>query len=123
MDYITEVINISKIREGFFIGDRTAGTNLDVVIQFKITHMINAAGSQIINQFESIGVKYLTLNWSETPNQSIYRRLPKNRRRFISAQRSRSGPRLFSSDNLFDAKIQLVLFKMFAIFTKQKTRH
>ena len=72
MDYITEVINISKIREGFFIGDRTAGTNLDVVIQFKITHMINAAGSQIINQFESIGVKYLTLNWSETPNQKLF---------------------------------------------------
>ena len=72
MDYITEVINISKIREGFFIGDRTAGTNLDVVIQFKITHMINAAGSQIINQFESIGVKYLTLNWSENPNQKLF---------------------------------------------------
>ena len=72
MDYITEVINISKIREGFFIGDRTAGTNLDVVIQFKITHMINAAGSQIINQFESIGVKYLTLNWSEAPSQKLF---------------------------------------------------
>jgi len=72
MDYITEVINISKIREGFFIGDRTAGTNLDVVIQFKITHMINAAGSQILNQFESIGVKYLTLNWTESPNQKLF---------------------------------------------------
>ena len=35
MDYTTEIINISKMREGFFIGDRIAGTNLDVVIQFK----------------------------------------------------------------------------------------
>ena len=54
MDYTFEIINISKIREGFFIGDRIAGTNLDVVLQYKITHMINAAGSEIINQFESI---------------------------------------------------------------------
>ena len=72
MDYTTEIINISKMREGFFIGDRIAGTNLDVVIQFKITHMINAAGSEIINQFESIGIKYLTLNWSENPKQNLF---------------------------------------------------
>ena len=72
MDYTTEIINISKMREGFFIGDRIAGTNLDVVIQFKITHMINAAGSEIINQFESIGIKYLTLNWSESPKQTLF---------------------------------------------------
>ena len=72
MDYTTEIINISKMREGFFIGDRIAGTNLDVVIQFKITHMINAAGSEIINQFESIGIKYLTLNWSENPKQALF---------------------------------------------------
>ena len=54
MDYNTEIINISKISEGIFIGDRIAGTNLDVIIRFKITHMINSAGSEIINQFESI---------------------------------------------------------------------
>ena len=72
MDYTTEIINISKMREGFFIGDRIAGTSLDVVIQFKITHMINAAGSEIINQFESIGIKYLTLNWSENPKQALF---------------------------------------------------
>ena len=72
MDYTFEIINISKIREGFFIGDRIAGTNLDVVLQYKITHMINAAGSEIINQFESIGIKYLTLNWSENPKQILF---------------------------------------------------
>ena len=71
MEYTTEIINISKIKEGFFIGDRKAGTNLDVVLQFKISHMINAAGNQILNQFETIGVQYLTLNWSEKPNQRI----------------------------------------------------
>ena len=72
MDYNTEIINISKISEGIFIGDRIAGTNLDVILRFKITHMINSAGSEIINQFESIGIKYLTLNWSENPKQNLF---------------------------------------------------
>ena len=72
MDYNTEIINISKISEGIFIGDRIAGTNLDVILRFKITHMINSAGSEIINQFESIGIKYLVINWNENPNQSLF---------------------------------------------------
>lgn len=72
MDYTTEVINISKIKEGFYIGDQIAATNLDVLIQFKLTHMINATGSQICNQWETIGIKYLTLNWSEEPTQNLF---------------------------------------------------
>ena len=71
MEYTKEIINITKIKEGFFIGDRIAGTNLDVVLQFKISHMINCAGNQILNQFETIGVRYLTLNWSENSSQRL----------------------------------------------------
>ena len=72
MEYSTEIINISKIEDGFFIGDKLCASNIDVVIQFKITHMINASGSQILNQFEALGVKYLTLDWKETPNQVLF---------------------------------------------------
>ena len=72
MDYGTEIINISKIKDSFFIGDKIAGTNLDVLIQFKISHIINAAGNQIINQFECIGIQYYTLYWSENPNQNLF---------------------------------------------------
>ena len=67
----SEVVNITKIKDGYFLGDEATAVNLDVIIQFKITHMINAAGCQIINPWESIGIKYLTLNWSESPNQVI----------------------------------------------------
>jgi hypothetical protein len=70
MDF--DVINITKIKDGFFIGDEATAANLDVIIQFKITHMINAAGTQVINSWESIGIKYLTLNWSESPNQNLF---------------------------------------------------
>ena len=72
VEYTTEVINISKIKEGFYVGDQIAATNLDVIIQFKLTHMINATGTQIINKWETIGIKYLTLNWSETPTQNLF---------------------------------------------------
>lgn len=72
MDYQSEVVNITKIKDGFFLGDEATAANLDVIIQFKITHMINAAGSQIINAWETIGIKYLTLNWSENPNQNLF---------------------------------------------------
>ena len=47
MEYTSEIINISKIKEGFFVGDQIAGTTPEVIVQFKITHIINAAGSQI----------------------------------------------------------------------------
>lgn len=68
----TEIVNITKIKDGFFLGDEATAVNLDVIIQFKITHMINAAGPQIKNAWESIGIKYLTLNWDESPSQNLF---------------------------------------------------
>ena len=49
-DMAIEILNISKIKEGFYIGDRISTIILNVIIQFKITHMINAMGNQITNQ-------------------------------------------------------------------------
>ena len=67
MEISTEVISISKIRDGIFIGDMRAGINLDLLMQFKISHIINATGMQLPYTFESLGVKYLTIEWSENP--------------------------------------------------------
>lgn len=72
MDNGGDLINISKIKDSLFIGDKISGTNLDVLIQFKITHIINCAGLQILNYYESIGIQYLTLDWSENPNQILF---------------------------------------------------
>ena len=71
-EMMTEVLNIAKIKEGFYVGDKISAISIDVIIQFKITHMINATGNQIMNQWESIGISYLTLNWSETPSQILF---------------------------------------------------
>ena len=66
-DLYTEMVNIAKIRDGLFIGDVIAGTTIDLIYEFKISHMINTASTQIPSQFSSIGVKYQNLNWPENP--------------------------------------------------------
>ena len=66
-DFYSEMVNIAKIRDGLFIGDVIAGTTLDIIYEFKISHMINTASNQIPSQFSSIGVKYLNFNWPENP--------------------------------------------------------
>ena len=72
MDYSSEVINISKIKDSFFIGDKISATNLNVIIQFKISHIINTCGRQVLNHFESIGIRYYTINWTEDPSQLLF---------------------------------------------------
>ena len=71
MEYVTEIINISKIEDGFFLGDKFCATNIDVIMQFKISHIINAAACHIINQFETLGIKYFSINWKEIPSQKL----------------------------------------------------
>ena len=66
-DFYSEMVNIAKIRDGLFIGDVIAGTTLDIIYEFKISHMINTASNQIPSQFASKGVKYLNFNWPENP--------------------------------------------------------
>ena len=67
-DLYSEMANITKVRDGLFLGDLFAGTTIDIVYEFKISHMINTASNQIPSQFASIGVKYLNLNWPENPS-------------------------------------------------------
>jgi hypothetical protein len=66
----SDVINVTKIKDGFFLGDEATASNTDIVVQFKITHMINATSSE--NKFENVGIKYLTLKWTENQNQNLF---------------------------------------------------
>ena len=54
MELKSDIISISKIRDGLFIGDKRAGTNLDLLMQFKISHIINATGIPLPYSFESL---------------------------------------------------------------------
>ena len=71
MDLFSEMVNIAKIRDGLFIGDIVAGTTLDIIFEFKISHMINTCSTQVPSQFNSIGIKYLNLAWPEHPSLNL----------------------------------------------------
>ena len=67
-----EVITIVKIREGFFIGDKSAGTNLEILKEYKITHIINSTNDTNLNKYEEEKIQYFNLNWSEDPLQQLF---------------------------------------------------
>ena len=62
---INNVINISKINEGFYISDKFATMNPFLLIHLKITHIINVTGNQLYNNCKHPAIEYLTVNWNE----------------------------------------------------------
>ena len=70
MDPITEAIIISKIRDGIFIGDFKAGSNQELIPQFKISHLLNVSGKPLPYNYKEEGLKYLALKWPENPESS-----------------------------------------------------
>jgi protein-tyrosine phosphatase len=63
------------------------------VVANKVTHIINCAGRQIGNYWESIGVVYLTFFWQDNENQMLFDRQEKTTRQifdFIEAAQKRS---------------------------------
>ena len=70
MDPVTEAIIISKIRDGIFVGDFKAGSNEDLLNQFKISHLINVSGKPLPYNIKETGIKYLSLNIPETPEEN-----------------------------------------------------
>ena len=68
MDPAAEGVIISKIRDGIFIGDIKAGSNQDLLDQFKISHIINVSGNPLPYSIEDTDIKYFQINWPENPN-------------------------------------------------------
>ena len=42
--------------------------DLEFIVANKVTHIVNCAGSQVRNMWESIGIAYLTFNWLDQEN-------------------------------------------------------
>ncbi|CAD8120649.1 unnamed protein product [Paramecium sonneborni] len=59
----------TRIIDGLYIGNQSTAHDLEFLITNKITKIINCAGKQIPNHWESIGIEYLTYCWIETDNQ------------------------------------------------------
>ena len=56
MDPAAEGVIISKIRDGVFIGDIKAGSNQDLLDQFKISHIINVSGNPLPYSIEDTDI-------------------------------------------------------------------
>ncbi len=72
MDESMDINNLIRIHDGIFVGDLATASNLDVVVNFKITNMINATGVQKNNLWEALGLNYMTIMWSKTPQQALF---------------------------------------------------
>ena len=70
MEY--EYIGAIKIRDGLFLGDQFAAQDLEFVVTNKVTKIINCAGKQIPNHWESIGIAYLTFPWFDNETQVFH---------------------------------------------------
>ena len=81
-----EIIGAIKIKDGLFIGDEFAAKvtssvpksllscvqqDLEFIITNKVTHVINTAGQQLANFWETVGVGYLTFDWVESDTQVL----------------------------------------------------
>ena len=67
-----DMIGAIKIKDGLFIGDEFAAQDLEFVMANKVTHVINCAGRQVPNHWESIGVAYLKFIWMDHENQVLF---------------------------------------------------
>ena len=54
-----------KVKDGMFIGDEFASQDLEFLVTNKVKYIVNCASSEVTNQWDSIGVQYLSLPWLE----------------------------------------------------------
>jgi len=62
----------TKIKDGLFLGDAEASQDLEFLELNKITHVINCAGKQLPNLFESAGLRYLTFPWEDAESCVVF---------------------------------------------------
>jgi len=67
-----DFVGAIKIKDGLFIGDEYAAQDFEFVVTNKVTHIINCAGKQIPNYWETVGVKYLTFDWADSETQIVF---------------------------------------------------
>lgn len=46
--------------------------DLEFIVANKVTHVVNCAGSQVRNMWESLGIAYLSFNWLDQENQVLF---------------------------------------------------
>eukprot|EP00929_Paragymnodinium_shiwhaense_P100430 TRINITY_DN6274_c1_g1_i1.p1 TRINITY_DN6274_c1_g1~~TRINITY_DN6274_c1_g1_i1.p1 ORF type:complete len:424 (+),score=87.56 TRINITY_DN6274_c1_g1_i1:108-1274(+) len=60
-----------KVQDGLFIGGKYSAHDLESATACKVTRVINCCGSEIDNQWEHVGVTYLTYNWEDKGSTTV----------------------------------------------------
>ena len=61
-----------KISDGLFLGNEECAADLDFMEENKVTRVINCSGKQVSNSYEMLGVVYMTFNWEDTDEQTVF---------------------------------------------------
>lgn len=68
----SEYIGAVKIKDGLFIGDKETSQDLDFIVTSKVTHIINTSDQEVVNEWSSIGIIYLSFSWLDNEEQIIF---------------------------------------------------
>lgn len=68
---MSEISGAVKLKDGVFFGDSFAANDIEFVAANKISRIVNCAGREVMNHFESVGVEYLSFNWMDNDAQVI----------------------------------------------------
>lgn len=60
-----------RVKDGLFIGNKDASEDLELMVENKITRIVNCCGWSVSNSFESMGLTYLTYKWTDVDRQVI----------------------------------------------------
>ena len=72
MDPESDIIGVIKIKDGIFVCDEFGAQDLEFIVANKVTRVVNCAGTQLPNNWEPIGILYLTLNWQDDEKQTLF---------------------------------------------------
>lgn len=67
-----DYVGVIKIKDGLFICDEFGAQDIEFIISNKVQRVVNTAGMQLPNQWDNIGVQYLTLNWQDDEKQILF---------------------------------------------------
>lgn len=68
---MSEISGPVKLKDGVFFGDSFAANDIEFVAANKVSKIVNCAGREVLNHFESVGVEYLSFNWMDNDAQVI----------------------------------------------------
>ena len=116
MNSVSNMVNIIKIKDSIFIGDISAGTNRDLIEEFKISHIINTTNNIGLNSLEFLNIKYLNLNWVENSKQQLFESGDENVFKIMNfidnADKNGEGTLIFSIRGQNRCCIVIIIFLM-----------